>query len=151
METSPFSASRRRFLLGGMASVLAGSLVGNLSSEHATGQDAWVEKILRKNLPGIKLDEASLPHFFRDIHAKGLLDAYRHRLAVFLDQTIPTPTNWVTMLRHAIEGRERLVLSEFLLGSNFFQAQDPMSETITYFGPSPVCGNPFVVYRNGAA
>jgi len=146
-ERGLFSASRRRFLLGGTASLIAVGLVGKLSFDSVAGQDAWVEKILRRHFSGVKLDDGSLPLFFRDIRAKGILGARRHRLAVLMDQTLPGPSSLVTRVRHAIEVRERLVLSEFLLGSNFFRVQDPTRETITYFGRPPVCGNPFAVFE----
>jgi len=147
-QTGSFSVSRRRLLWGGAASAIAVGLASKLSFDYLTGQDAWIEKILRKNLPGIKLDEGSLALFFRDIRAKGILQALRHRSAVLVDQTVPAPTNWVGKLHRANEGRERLVLSEFLLGSNFFRTRDPTRETITYYGGSSVCGNPFAVFRD---
>lgn len=145
-QRNPISPSRRRFLLGGAASVLGVGVVGKLSFDYLTGMEAWVEKVIRRHLSGIKLDEGSLVLFFRDIRAKGILDLPTHRLAVLVDHTVPAPLNCVAKLRHAVEGRERLVLSEFLLGSNFFRAQNPTGETITYFGRSPACGNPFAVF-----
>jgi hypothetical protein len=147
-QSGPHSASRRRFLLGGGAIVVAVGVGGKLSFDYWTGRVAWVEKVLRRHLPGIALDEDSLPLFFRDVRAKGILGSPKLRLAVLIDQTVPVASNWVVKLRHAVERQERLVLTEFLLGSNFFRAEDPTRETITYFGRATACGNPFAAFRD---
>jgi hypothetical protein len=42
-----------------------------------------------------------------------------------------------------------LVLTEFLMGSNFFRTGDTKSQPIVYSGRIPACGNPFATLSGG--
>lgn len=137
--------SRRRFLVasaGGAAVLgLAGSVMWD---RYAASRASWVEQIVRRNLPGVVIDEASLATFVGETLAGDLLKPQAHRLAVFAYQTAPGIALRIPKARNGLEKLERRVLTEYLLGSNFFQVDDPKRTRIVYHGPAVACGNPFV-------
>lgn len=65
-ETSQFSPTRRRLLIGGGIAITGIGLVS--WSRYGNAPAAWVERVVRDNLPGIALDEASLAceRFFQE-------------------------------------------------------------------------------------
>jgi hypothetical protein len=138
------SLSRRRFLLAGAGGAVA-SLAGGglLLKRYADSRAVWIEQVVRDNLPGVSLDESSLAAFVRDVLAGDLLEPHTHRLSVFAQQTTPWLTRQVPRAREGLDKLERRVLTEYLMGSNFFRIPDPKRETIVYVGPSLACGNPF--------
>jgi hypothetical protein len=79
----------------------------------------------------------------QDVLASDLLGSHKRRLAVLADTAIPVLLRRIPPARERIESLERLVLTEFLVRSNFFRVGDPKSQTIVYSGKIPACGNPF--------
>jgi hypothetical protein len=104
--------------------------------------------VVRRNLPGVLIDEASIAAFVQDVLASGLLDSHKARLAVLADTTIPALRR-IAPARERMERLERLVLTEFLMGSNFFRTGDTKSQPIVYSGRIPACGNPFATLSGG--
>ena len=136
--------SRRRFLLASAGGVAVLGVAGSaMWDRYAASPASWVEQIVRRNLPGVAIDEASLTAFVRDMLAGDMLKPQAHRLAVFAYQTVPWITLRIPKARNGLEKLERKVLTEYLLGSNFFQASDPKRTRIVYHGPAIACGNPF--------
>jgi hypothetical protein len=130
-------------LIGGVAGVAALALGGSLAGiRYAGGRAAWIADVVHRNLPGVLIDEASIATFVQDVLASGLLDSDKRRLAILADTTIPALRR-LAPARERIEWLERLVLTEFLVGSNFFRVADPKTQTIVYSGKTPACGNPF--------
>jgi hypothetical protein len=114
-----------------------------LWNRYTDSRALWIEQVVRGNLPGVSLDERSLPAFVRDVLAGDLLKPHTHRISVFAQQTAPWLTSRVSRAREGLERLERRVLTEYLLGSNFFRVPDPKRETIVYFGSPVACANPF--------
>lgn len=133
--------------LAGAAPLALGGSVAGL--RHAGGRAAWIADVIRRNLPGILIDEASMASFVQAMLASGLLDSYKRNLLVLADTAIPSLSRRIAPARERIEWLERWVLTEFLLGSNFFRVADPKSETIVYSGKSPACPNPFAKLSAG--
>lgn len=119
---------------------------GALSNYRAS----WVESVVRENLPGIDLDVASLQAFIKDILANERMQRKAVKATVFADRFVPwLPAN-ISKAREGLEGVERFVLTEYLIGSNFFRVPDPKGETIVYSGAVIACRNPFT-YRSDPA
>jgi hypothetical protein len=138
---SPSLPRRRALLIGGLAGsalLLGGSIAG---IRYASGATAWIADVVRRNLPGVFIDEASLATFVQQVLESGLLDSPKARLAVLADTTIPA-LRCIPPARERMERLERLILTEFLIGSNFFRG-DTTSQPIVYSGKIPACGNPF--------
>ena len=139
---SLFSPTRRRLLIGGGIAITG---VGLRSwGRYGNAPAVWVERVVRDNLPGIAFDEASLAAFVREILSGELLRPALHRFAVHTHHAAPWLSARMSKTREGLEKLERQVLTQFLLGSNFFHVADPKRETITYSGSAIACNNPFV-------
>lgn len=137
------SIQRRRFLVGGAAAIASAS-VGFAWLRGAFGSEAWIEHVVRSNLPGIEFDETALSEFVSSMARHDWFAPSSHRVAIAVDRTLPWVAARVPKVREGLEKLERRVLTEFLIGSNFFRVPDPRAETIVYYGPAIACGNPFV-------
>lgn len=137
------SVNRRRFLFGS-AAALASASVGWAWIRGAFGTEQWIEDVVRSNLPGVHFDEAALRQFVTAMGRHDWFAPSSHRLAIAADRTIPWIAARVPKVRDGLDKLERRVLTEFLIGSNFFRVTDPRAEAIVYSGPAIACGNPFV-------
>lgn len=104
----------------------------------------WVERVVRDNLPGIDLDPVSLQGFINDMLASERMQRKEVKLTVFADRFVPWLPAHISKARNGLEGLERHVLTEYLIGSNFFRVPDPKRERIVYSGTVMACPNPFV-------
>lgn len=139
--------SRRGFLVaGGLCAVGAGVAGTAVWTSFRDSRAAWVEDVIRRNLPGVTIDEASLQTFVSEMVSHDWLQPQMHRLSVFAQQTVPWVTARIPKARDGLEKLERRVLTEFLIGSNFFRVSDPKQETISYYGQATACPNPFVTF-----
>ena len=136
------SIQRRGFLVGGAAAIASAS-VGFVWLRGAFSSQAWIEDVVRSNLPGIKLDETSFREFVVAMSRHDWFAPSSHRAAIAVDRTVPWIAARVPQVREGLEKLERRVLTEFLIGSNFFRVRDPRAETIVYYGPAIACSNPF--------
>jgi hypothetical protein len=143
MNTS--GTSRRNFLVAGIVGLTVGAL-GFSWSRYAGSRERWIESVVRDNLPGVDLDAGSLASFVEQIARSDALMPTTHRLAVFADETVPWVTASIPKVRNGLDKLERHVLTEYLVGSNFFRIPDPKRETIVYYGPAIACSNPFVSF-----
>jgi hypothetical protein len=136
--------SRRTLLLGGAGGAIGLSAGGAfLWNRYSQSRASWIDDIVRRNLPGVVLDESSLRAFVRDVLAGDLLQPHLYRISIFAQQTTPWITARVPKVRDGLEKLERRVLTEYLIGSNFFRVKDSQRETIVYLGPAVACSNPF--------
>jgi len=140
---SRFSPGRRSLLIGASAGALllgAGAASwGRLTNYRAE----WLEQVVRENLPGIDIDSTSLKTFIEYMLTTDRMRPAVIKATVFADQYIPWLPAQVAKARTGLEGLERHVLTEYLVGSNFFRVADPRRATITYDGPAIACVNPF--------
>lgn len=146
MAKTGFNVSRRQWLIGSAAAACAGAgAIGWSASEQRRAR--WIEDVIRLSLPGIDIDAASLQRFVAETLASPVMQSQRRRVGLAADALLPSSvTRRVGSLQQGIDITERMVLSGFLLGSNFFRVSDPKREKIVYYGPPPACGNPFVRY-----
>jgi hypothetical protein len=148
-SSNSFSSGRRKLLVAGAGGTLALGIFGAVSWDTLGNYRAsWVERVIRENLPGIDLDATSLQAFIKDILANERMQRKAVKATVFADRFVPwLPAN-IAKARDGLEGLERFVLTEYLIGSNFFRVPDPKRETIVYNGAVIACRNPFT-YSSG--
>lgn len=139
-----FSASRRKLLLAGAGGTIALGAFG-AASWGALGnyRATWIEAVIRDNLPDVDLDAASLQAFIAEILTSERLQRRSVKAAVFADRFVPWLPAGISKVRNGLEGLERHVLTEYLVGSNFFRVPDPKQEKIVFSGRAVACINPF--------
>jgi hypothetical protein len=146
--SKPASTLRRRLLIAGAGAVVAGVAGGVWIGSRLQGREAWIESVLRENLPGIKLDPTSLAKFVKEFAQHREFNDDKSNLAVMMDQAVPVLTRKLEKADRRVDRMERLVVTEYLMGSNFFRVPDPRQETIFYSGSvGAACANPFALFR----
>jgi hypothetical protein len=144
-QTTPFSPSRRKLLIAGAGGAVALGIFGAASWQRFSNYRAsWAERVVRENLPGIDLDATSLQAFIKDILASERMQRHEVKVSVFVDRFVPWLPTHISKARDGLDGLERHVLTEYLIGSNFFHVPDPKRVTIVYSGTIGGCNNPFV-------
>jgi hypothetical protein len=133
---------RRQFLAlgaaaGGMAA-LGALLVSN-------GYRSWLLNVLERALPGYSYDPAGLDLFVEEREARHAL-ALKFRLLGAAESIVDTRWLLPERMAHRIEDEERDVLTEFLIGSDFFQQYPHGARTITYHGWRSACKSPFATF-----
>lgn len=137
---------RRQVLIAGAA--LAASS-GALWLAMKTRDPAhWIEAVVRKHLPGVQLEVASLHTFAQRLADDPRFKARKVALAMQLDRFAAPLVRVAPEIDEKIARLERLVLTDYLASSNFFRVANPRAETIVCHGELPACGNPFAVFRN---
>jgi hypothetical protein len=147
MSGDAVNLRRRRVLAAGGALALA-ACVGLATALRFDASSAWIEAVIRKHLPGVCLDEASLRAFaVRTAHSP-TFTARKVALALQLDRWATSLVRFAPPMNAKLKRFERLVLSDFLASSNFFRISDPRAETVVCGDAVPACSNPFAVFRN---
>lgn len=136
------SVSRRKVLAGAAGAVTLGvlSVAWRPLKDY---RSRWIEQVVRDNLPGINLDPDSLQTFVTYMLSHERLQPKLVRATIFADRFVPWLPAHVSKAREGLAGVERHVLTEYLIGSNFFRVPDPKQETIVYNGAVIACINPF--------
>jgi hypothetical protein len=132
--------TRRRMMVGAVGIVAAG-VAGAVGIAVGGGKYGFIEAILRRNLPGVSLSDAEIGKFVEAYWPEFISPPRRRDAAL----------RRLTVLAHAMvrsdfmisEETERQILTEFLIGSNFFQLSDPKSTAIEFRGLAGACPNPF--------
>jgi hypothetical protein len=132
---------RRRLMIGAAGLVAVATLgAGFLSVEIFGDRYRFFGEVLRRNLPGVRIKDSEVEKF---------VDAYWPE---FSDRFGPRNSRLLKVLawlQGALPGEkwrvvvDRHVLTNFLLGSNFFLVPDPKAAEINFFGLPRVCSNPF--------
>ncbi|MGE0118035.1 MAG: hypothetical protein AB7S71_02190 [Dongiaceae bacterium] len=131
--------ARRVLVLGGLATVTAAAVGGTVGVAFL--KHDFFASMLRRHLPGLALADGEIRKFV-DAYWPRFIDRHGRRrarlliLTVRLDQVIPEEAD-------VTEQIERDVITQFLIGSNFFQRADPGSETIAFSELPTICPNPF--------
>jgi hypothetical protein len=147
--SEPASTLRRRLLIASSGVVIAAAAGGVWIGSRLQGREAWIESVLRENLPGIKLDPTSLAKFIEEFAQHREFSDDKSNIAVMMDQAVPALTRKLEKADRRVDRMERLVVTEYLMGSNFFRVPDPRQETIFYSGSvGAACANPFAVFLN---
>lgn len=144
-DTARFSPGRRKLLIGGAATVATLGVVSAASWGRVKNYRAeWVEQVVRSSLPGVDIDSESFKTFVDRMLSSKRMRQVQVKATVFADQFIPWLPARVAKAREGLVGLERHVLTEYLLGSNFFRVSDPRQTKIVYQGSELACPNPFI-------
>lgn len=141
-RNTPSSPARRKLLIAGAGGAVALGVFGVASFSNYRA--IWIERVVRENLPGIDLDPASLQVFIDNMLASERMQRPEVKVTVFADRFAPWLPARISKARDGLQSLERHVLTEYLIGSNFFRVPDPKRETIVYSGTAMACPNPFV-------
>jgi hypothetical protein len=136
----PFSPGRRKLLVGAAGAAMVGAIAWTPLKNYRV---SWIEQVVRDNLPGIKLDAGSLQTFVKYMLGHERLQPALVRATIFADRFVPWLPAHISKAREGLEGVERHVLTEYLIGSNFFRVPDPKRAKIVYGGAVIACANPF--------
>lgn len=147
--------TRRRLVLAGAAGLGVGVL--GLATFALSNPRDLVVALLQRALPGVRLDRASASVCADRVLAQ-IGGTYERSLIARATSAVKLKgvralAQLLGMERVAamgpfeqrLEEITRMVITEFLPHSNFFEVADPMRETIYYYAPEPnaACGNPF--------
>lgn len=138
-----FSPGRRKVLVGAAGAVTLGIFGAAAWKPVKQYRASWVEQVVRDNLPGIDLEPKSLQTFVDYMLGHERMQPVLVKATIFADRFVPWLPAHVSKAREGLAGLERHVLTEYLIGSNFFRVSDPKRETIAYYGPAIACINPF--------
>jgi hypothetical protein len=144
-----FSPNRRKVLVGAAGAATLGIFGAALWTPVKNHRASWVEQVLRDSLPGVELEPKSLQSFVSYMLDHERLRPMLVRATIFADRFVPWLPAHVAKARDGLAGLERHVLTEYLIGSDFFRVSDPKRQTITYYGPMIACSNPFT-HRNAS-
>jgi hypothetical protein len=134
--------NRRKLMIGGLTLLTMGGVAAcTLGFAMFANRYGVFGAILRRNLPDVQLPEAEIRKFVdaylpEFLARRGRREAFLWRAATMIDDLAP----WGAQITEEVE---RDVLTQFLIGSNFFQLSDPRSEVIEFFGLPSACPNPF--------
>jgi hypothetical protein len=136
---------RRKFLAMGAAA--AGSIAAIGTVYVATDRyEGWIRDVLSRSLPGYSFDPAGLARFTAEYDARQPFSIKRRVLAVAEGLIDTKPFLPERKAKHLAE-REREVISDFLVGSDFFENYPNGPKVITYRGAPTACGSPFARFE----
>jgi hypothetical protein len=107
-----------------------------------------VESILNKNLPGRIISQADIKQFSKDFFVERYDIALKTHIFSVLDPVIRVASGFDENLHGKIDNLERMIVTKFLLNSDFF-ANNTKNKTIIYNGAtSSICrtSNPFAQF-----
>lgn len=146
MKDSP-RLTRRGMLIAGAGIATLGSVGVLWVRLRSSGRLEWIQSLVRRNLPNIRLDDASLAAFAQRMADEPEFRSKKVELALGLDSAASALIRLAPEVQRKIERLERVVMSEYLLSGNFFRVADPRAETIVAGEAPQACGNPFAVFR----
>ena len=135
--------NRRKFLLlssaaGGFAAVGGGVY---LLTDNYRG---WVSDILHRSLPGYALEPKGLALFVEEHFAHR--SSRRRRLLAAAEGVVDFKPMMPAQMAEHFAAEERLILTDFLVGSDFFRNYPAGSKTIVYGGKPTACVSPFAIF-----
>jgi len=122
--------------------VLAGSVTAFVVTDRYRG---WIKSTLLRALPGYDLEPAGLDRFIDEYNARKPGNA---KLRLFAAAEGITNAKWAlpSEMVMDMEDEERLIVSDYLLGSDFFQNYPDGPKTIRYSGLAEACISPFASF-----
>ena len=133
----------RRMLLA--STIAAGGAAGFGAALLANGYRNWVVRVLQEALPGYSYEAAGLDRFledYRPLHLDGIKFQMLGAAETIFDARLLLPDR----KRQYIGDEERDLLTEFLIGSDFFQQYPHGATIITYDSRRRACRSPFATF-----
>jgi hypothetical protein len=137
---------RREVMIGGAALLGTAGLGGAylVNNDHAIR--AWIEGVVAQHLPGTRIDPQGLARFSTEKLAEMGHNPNYRIYAASLSGGVDL-SSFSDGLREKVDAFERKTVSDFLLGSDFFQRGAGSSEPVIYSGDADAaCRNPFAVF-----
>jgi hypothetical protein len=137
---------RRKLLALGTAlgtvAVMGGGTAAFVLTDRYRG---WLRFTLARSLPGYSLEPDGFERFVEDYNVR---KPDSTKLRIFAAAERLTDANWALPGEMAadVEQEERRIVSDFLLGSDFFQNYPDGAKTITYAGMPEACSSPFATF-----
>jgi hypothetical protein len=128
----------------------AATALGGIYYFEVGGKDDFIGKVLKRRLPGVHVEPTSTAALSRDIQASLFKTSFR-RIAlrggglaadVFGIDSIAE----IAITAKEFQRLERIVVTFFILGSNFLDVDDPKKELVTYYAAPGVCPSRFAQY-----
>lgn len=138
-------ARRKLLALGtalGTVGLIGGGAGAFVFSDRYRG---WIRSTLQRALPGYSLEPEGFARFVDDYNAK---KPDSTKLRVFAVAERFMDANWALPQEMAadVEQEERRIVSDFLLGSDFFQNYPDGEKTVTYSTLPEACSSPFATF-----
>jgi hypothetical protein len=111
----------------------------------------FIGEILQRQLPGLRTNAASIAALSSDVQA-ALFKTLDRRLGLEAGAFASSVVG-VEALAHfkltstQFSRLERVVITFFILGSNYLDVKNPTTELVTYYTPSEVCPNPWAQFN----
>jgi hypothetical protein len=124
--------------IGGLA-VIGGGGAAFVVTDHYNG---WIRDILQRGLPGYRLEPEGLARFVDEYFARQSKATKLRIFAAaqgFLNVKAALPDD----MAEDFEVAERSILSDFLIGSDFFENYPDGPKEVTYHGMPIACISPF--------
>ncbi|HEY1386369.1 MAG TPA: hypothetical protein VGF43_22290 [Dongiaceae bacterium] len=138
--------SRRKFLLMGTAAgalvVLGGAGSALVAMDHYRG---WIHAVLRHALPGYEIEPEGLGRFVEDYNAT-TRDGLKFRAFAATERIFDATRILPEGMKDAVDERERMILTKFLFGSDFFEQYPNGTRVVTYRGAPEACGSLFATF-----
>lgn len=138
--------NRRRLLLMGSAvgglAVIGGGGAAFVATDHYNG---WIHDILQRGLPGYRLEPKGLARFIDD-YFTAKKHATKLRVFAAAQRVLNVKAALPDDMAEDVEVAERSILSDFLVGSDFFENYPDGPKEITYRGIPIACVSPFAKF-----
>jgi hypothetical protein len=114
------------------------------------GPEVLIGKILSRRLPGVRTDASSIAALTRDVEAVFFKTPVR-KLTLEGGALAATIIGVGPLAKFPLTAAEfyrleRIVLTFFILGSDFLTVKDPKSDLVTYNAVPDACPNPWAQY-----
>jgi hypothetical protein len=137
---------RRNLLLMGVAAGALGLVGGGGAALVAMDRyQGWIRDILQRSLPGYDLEPDGLALFTDEYFAKKK-SATKLRLFAAAQPVVNAKPVLPEDMAEDVEEEERRILSNFLIGSDFFENYPRGRREITYRGSAEACSSPFATF-----
>jgi hypothetical protein len=137
---------RRTFLLMGSA-MGAFALAGGAGAAYVATDRyrGWIRQTPRRSLPGYSFDQEGLDRFVDDYNAQSGR-ALKLRVFAAAENFVDVKPDLPAGMASDVEDDERLILTDFLVGSDFFENYPNGPKVITYRGAPEACASPFATF-----
>lgn len=136
---------RRTFLAIGAATAGGIAAVGTVYA-GAGGYQSWIHNVLSRALPGYDFESEGLARFVAAYEARQP-SSIKRRMVAAAEGLIDAKAFLPEKKARQIVEIEREVLSEFLVGSDFFENYPNGPKLITYRGAPTACVSPFARFE----
>ena len=131
-------------------SLLAAAGAASATLVWQSSPDALVEKIIRRQFPGVRVNASSIGALTRDLKATKF-QTFGRKVALESGARISSIIGLDALAQWRLTAAqfsqlERRIVTLFITGSDFLDVSDPKSDVVTYVSAPEVCPNRFAEY-----